>query len=284
MTRLDSITGWVLDVDGCLVRTSRAGGTGGTPIAGAIDLVRGLQEAGHRVVVCTNASELAPNTYAAHLREMGIPIPDEDFVTAGSAGADHIAAHHPGDRVVAVGGEGITRPLLDRGLTLHGRGDPRDCAAVLVGAAPSYTQSQLDAACKAVESGAVLYVSQDQPWFHGGQGRSIAISAVIASAITWVTGSQAQVTGKPSPLLAQALSTRLDRPPDEIAVVGDARAEIRLARSMGALSVTVLSGALSPDQIAELDGEQHPDLVIADVAELHQLRTSSTPSTQGVPS
>ena len=136
MTGLEDVTGWVLDVDGCLVRTSRAGGAGGALMPGAADFVTGLQAAGHRVLVCTNASEQPPATYAADLRDLGIPIADEDLVTAGSAGADHVAAHHPGARVLAVGGEGITTPLQDRGLVLHDDGDPASVDAVLVGAAP----------------------------------------------------------------------------------------------------------------------------------------------------
>ena len=134
MSWLTQIKGWVLDVDGCLVRTSRPGGAGGNAIPGAVEFVTALKQAGHRVLVCTNASERPPLVYADHLRELGFPIADEDFVTAGSAGADHIAAHHPGATVVAVGGDGITWPLLERGLSLCDGRTPQECAAVLVGA------------------------------------------------------------------------------------------------------------------------------------------------------
>ncbi|MBB3045672.1 HAD hydrolase-like protein [Nocardioides soli] len=284
LSRLTGVEGWILDVDGCLVRTSRAGGTGGTPIPGAAELLTGLAERGHRVVVCTNASELPPAAYAEHLREIGLPVADEDFVTAGSAGADHIAAAHPGGRVVAVGGPGITVPLRERGLEVveaDGLRDPGECAAVLVGAAPSYTHAALNAACLAIEAGAPLYVSQNQPWFHGGAGRSIAISAVMAAAIAWATGAGAEVTGKPSPVLAEALRHRLGVPAERIAVVGDATAEIELARAIGAQAVTVLSGALTADAVAALPDVRRPDHVLPDVAALHHL-LSRTPDSAPV--
>jgi len=282
MSWLAQIKGWVLDVDGCLVRTSRPGGAGGNAVPGAVEFVTALKQAGHRVLVCTNASERPPLVYADHLRELGFPITDEDFVTAGSAGADHIAAHHPGAAVVAVGGDGITWPLLERGLSLCDGRTPQECAAVLVGAAPAYSRDQLNAACVAVEAGATLYVSQNQPWFHGGAGRSIAVSAVIAAAISWVTKADALVTGKPSPVLAEALLRRLGLPADRIAVVGDAPAEIELAKAMDARCVAVLSGALRIDQIADLGPELRPDVVVADVAELHQQLTSRPTPTPGV--
>uniref|UniRef100_UPI002623C703 hypothetical protein n=1 Tax=uncultured Citricoccus sp. TaxID=614031 RepID=UPI002623C703 len=47
---LDSVTssrGWMLDVDGCLVSTSRACGAGGSPLPGAIDLLAHLYAAGY---------------------------------------------------------------------------------------------------------------------------------------------------------------------------------------------------------------------------------------------
>lgn len=269
MNWLEQVRGWVLDVDGCLVRTSRAGGSGGTPIPGAVEFMDALHAAEHQVIVCTNASELTPQTYADHLRELGLPVRDAEFVTAGSAGADHIAAHHPGAAVVAVGGPGIVQPLLERGLSLFPACEPEDCAAVLVGGASSYSQVELNAACLAVEAGASFYVTQNQPWFHGGAGRSIATSGVIGGAITWATGIEPTVSGKPSPVLAEALLQRLDLAPDQIVVVGDAPAEIHLARAMGARSVAVLSGAMTAEYIAGLGPELRPDLVVADVAELH---------------
>ncbi len=281
MTGLEKVRGWILDVDGCLVRTSRAGGTGGTAIPGAVELITALRQAGHRVLVCTNASELPPMVYASQLRELGPPISDDEFVTAGSAGADHIATHHPGATVAAVGGDGITQPLIERGISLCDGHAPEKCPAVFVGAAASYSHAQLNAACLAVEAGATLYVTQNQPWFHGGLGRSVAASAAIAAAITWVTGVQPRLTGKPSPVLAEALLRRLGVPAEHVAVVGDAPAEITLARSMGARSVAVLTGALTAAQIAGSRPDLRPDLTVADVAELHLLLASSLTPTPG---
>ena len=277
MSWLQHVTGWVLDVDGCLVRTDRAGGAGGVALTGAIDFVTELERAGHQVLVCTNASELPPAAYADHLRELGFPITDEQFVTAGSAAADHVAAHHPGARVIALGGEGTSQPLVDRGLTLITDGNLDGCAAVIVGAAPAYHRDELNAACLAVEAGAVLYVTQNSAWFHGGRKRTIAVSALIAAAITWATGVEPRVAGKPSEVLAEALLERLGKPAPETAVVGDAIAEIRLARVMGAHSVAVLSGALTTDDIDRSDVSLRPDLVIADVGALHRQLTTSHP-------
>lgn len=276
--------GWVLDVDGCLMRTKRAGGAGGEAMPGAARLVAALYAAGHAVVVCTNASEKTPAEYAGHLRSQGIDIRDEDFVTAGSAAAEYIAHRHPESRVLALGAEGLTAPLLSLGVDLANPREPELADAVVVGAADGYSTEQINAASLAVDAGAQLYTTVDVPWFHGGLGKSVCVSAAIANAIGWAAGAVPQVLGKPSAALGETLLRRLELPAGEITVVGDATVEIGLARSMGANSALVLSGATSPELLATLEGAAAPDLPLADVAELLDFLTPSLSLSQGATS
>ena len=271
---LTEIRGWVVDVDGCLVRTDRAGGRGGVPIDGAVEFLEGLRAAGHSVVVCTNASERTPAEYAAHLREMGLPVEDDAFVTAGSALAEHIATAHPGARVLVVGGDGVADPLRSLGVDLASSNDSQLPDVVVVSAAQSYDAADLGAAALAVEAGTPFYTSVFTPWFHGGNGRSLAASAAIAASIAWATGREPTVGGKPSKVLAESLLRQLGVPADRVAVVGDAPAEIDLARAAGARSITVLSGALTRADLDEFSSARQPDAVFADVKELHEARTS----------
>lgn len=270
---LAAARGWVFDVDGCLVRTARAGGAGGVPFPGAVELVAALKAAGRQVLLCTNASARPPARYAAHLRSLGFDVADEEFVTAGSAAADHIAAHHPGARVLVLGGDGLIVPMADAGVDLVGpdQGQPAD--VVVVGAADAYTAAGLNAACVAVDAGAPLYVTVRTPWFHGGLGRSISVSSAVAAAISWVTGVEPQVTGKPSPALAERLLARFGRatPGGHLVVVGDHTAEVELARAMGAASVLVHSGATTSEGLDALAADAAPDLVFPDIGTVHDL-------------
>ncbi|MEW1982012.1 HAD hydrolase-like protein [Citricoccus sp. NPDC079358] len=266
--------GWMLDVDGCLVSTSRAGGSGGLAMPGATALLEHLHGAGHSVVICTNASERTPAHYAEHLRSLGLDARDEDFITAGSAAAEYIAHHHPTATVLALGAEGITEPLTGLGLDLAEPQAARDgqlADVVLVGAQDSYTRDELNAACLAVDAGAPLYTTVASPWFHGGRGKSVALSSVVAHAIAWATGVDPQVLGKPSPALGETLQRHLGVEAGAITVVGDATAEIDLARAMGANAALVLSGATDAALLATLDGERRPDVALAGVADLLEL-------------
>ncbi|MEU8250283.1 HAD hydrolase-like protein [Nonomuraea sp. NPDC048916] len=279
---LHAIDAWVLDVDGCLMRTAHAGGAGGTPMPDAVPFVSALKAAGHEVVVCTNASEQPPGTYAEHLRAQGFDIDDDHLVTAGSAAADFIAREHPGARVLVLGGEGLRDPLRRLGVTPADPGD-RDLAdVVVVGAARSYGTGELNAAGLAVDAGAAFYTTVDVRWFHGGLGKSICVSAAIANAIGWVAGAEPRVLGKPSPALAATLALRLGRPPGRVAVVGDALVEVRLARHMGAHALLVLSGATTPERLDGVSQEERPDAAYADVAELYRLLTPHLTQSEGV--
>lgn len=257
---------WILDVDGCLVRTAMPGGQGGVAMPGAGAFIDELRQRGCDVVICTNASERPPEHYAAHLRSLGIPVTDDEFVTAGSAAADFIAANHEGKAVLVVGEDGLSVPLARLGMRLV---DPLDATladVVVCGAGETFTRAVLNAACLAVDAGAPLYATHDSPWFHGGRGKSVAVTAAIAAAIAWTTGAKWRVLGKPSPALAETLVARLGGEGAAVTVVGDASAEIGLARHMGAASVTVLSGALSREEIGAL--KQAPDAVFEDVSAL----------------
>ena len=266
---LSDIRGWVFDVDGCLIRTAAAGGHGGQLFPGAREILNQLHDAGHKAIVCTNASERPPEVYAEHLREIGLPVRDDAFVTAGSAAADHVLAHHPGARVLVVGAEGVSAPMRERGLELVEPGSPL-ADVVVVGAAASYDAATLNAAALAVADGAAFYTTAGTPWFHGGRGRSLAVSASIAASVSFATGREPIVAGKPSAVLAESLLRRLDVPGSAAAVVGDALAEIQLAHHMGGTGILLLSGATSLSDLDTLPQPERPDIVVDDVAVLHR--------------
>ena len=277
LRRLAAAPGWVLDVDGCLVRTAKAGGAGGTAIEGAADFLGWLRARGKRAIVCTNASQRPVAHYAAHLREIGLDVSDEDMITAAVAAADHIRAAHGSSPVVALGEDGLFEAMEAAGVRRAGVGD--NPAAVIVGAADRYESRDINAACLAIaDHGAAFYVTVDTPWFHGGQGRSVASSTAIARAIQGVTGALPITCGKPSAVLADVLRGRLGGPAVDLVIVGDmASIEMRLARQMGALGVLVLSGGTSRSEVPGLPDSDRPDFVVNHVGALVEALKSIQP-------
>lgn len=271
--RIAAAPGWVLDVDGCLVRTAKAGGVDGAPIKGAADFLNWLAASGKRTIVCTNASQRPVAHYAAHLRAIGLAIKDENMMTAAVAAAHHIRAFHAEGPVVALGEDGLFEALDAAGVRRAKAGDiPK---AVIVGAADRYESRDINAACLAIaDHDAAFYVTVDTPWFYGGAGRSVASSTAIARAIEGVTGKRPVTCGKPSAVLADVLRARLGG--GDIVIVGDmASIEMRMAREMGALGVLVLSGGAAAKDIPGLPESDRPHLVADDVGALLTMLTAT---------
>ena len=266
--------GWVLDVDGCLVRTAAAGGAGGVPIQGAVELLRWLKDGGKKVIVCTNASQKTVAEYAAHLRAIGLDIADDEMMTAATAAAAHIANHHRGSRVLAIGDVGLKQALRAEGMELaNGALDKVD--VVVVGGADSYLTAEINAACLAVaDKSAPFYVTVDVPWFHGGLKKAVSSSSAIAYAIAAVTGCCPEVCGKPSPAIAAVLTHLLGVNSGDVVVVGDmASIEIQMAHVMGGFGVLVMSGGTSAADLPELPLNHRPHVRVQDVGELVELLT-----------
>jgi len=272
--------GWVLDVDGCIVRTTAAGGAGGTPIAGAVELIRWLKHNGKTIVVCTNASQRTPAHYAAHLRSIGFDIDDREMMTAATAAAAYIKKHHSDGPIIAIGDTGLIDALRAEGLRLASE-DDRPPAAVIVGAADQYLARDINCACLAIaDSNAAFYVTVDTPWFHGGVKKAVSMSTAIARAIESVTGVKPIVCGKPSPAIAQVLCERLGRSGQDLVVVGDmASIEVKMAKDMAASGVLVLSGGTSIADLPALPAGHRPDVCVEDAGAL--LRALQDLSTQG---
>lgn len=270
--------GWVLDVDGCLVRTARAGGVGGRAIDGAAGLIGWLRRHRRSFVVCTNASQRTAAQYAMHLRELGLDVRDDELMTAATASAAYVARAHPGEPVLVLGDEGMADAMRAEGVRLV-ENDAQRPSVVVVGAADRYTSAALNAACLAVaDRNAAFYVTVDAPWFHGGLGKSVGVSSAIAHAIGAVTGRRAIVCGKPSPALGAVLRERLGGDGRRLVVVGDvASIEIRLAKLMGALGVLVLSGATAAADVPALPAEHTPHLCVDDVGHLFRNLTAIEP-------
>src|SRR5690606_21123026 len=152
------VRGWVFDVDGCLINTARPGGVGGIPFERAAEVIELLKSQGRPVVCCTNASGKQPAEYAAHLRELGIPIEDEELLTAGLGLVHAVASRHAEGRVLVLGNEAIAGPIKATGAEVIEPGDGLADAVVIAGNS-EYTKAEFDTACLSVMAGAPFYVA-----------------------------------------------------------------------------------------------------------------------------
>lgn len=269
--RLATVRAVMLDVDGTLVVPVGPGGTGGDLMPRADELIRRLRERGIRVVVYTNGTTDPPEHYAGELRKHGLPIADGDLLTPALVAASYLERHHPGARVLLLGGPGAREPLLRSGIKVVGP-EADEIDVVLVAHDEQITGRKIEVACHAIWAGAAFLTTSTARYYFRKGSRGVALSGAVSAGIAHITETVPTVVGKPSTISMAAIAARTGVDIPQILVVGDdVDVEIVMGRAAGAPTALVLSGTTGERLRAgtdRLEGDRRPDLVVADVAEL----------------
>jgi HAD superfamily hydrolase (TIGR01450 family) len=285
LRRLRDARGFIFDMDGTLALGDRVN-HGLTPLPGAVEMLRWVRGRRLPYLVFTNGTNRSPAHFAAVLRDAGLDVPDDQMMTP-AASAVVMFTRRGYQRVMVLGGEGLTGPLREAGIEVvppveaPGLPNPADTRparapgpvdAVLVGWFREFTMSHLEAACQAVWSGASLYSASETPFFAAAGGRALGTSRAISAMIRSVTGCRLTVTGKPSPDALRAAAARLGVPARDLVVVGDdPLLEVPMAHRGHALAVAVQTGLSGPDAYDHLPPAKRPHLHLRGIDELLSL-------------
>ena len=266
----------IFDLDGVIYR-------GAEPIAGAPDLVDWLHDRHVLVRFATNNSMVAREGYVERLAGMGIRTAADEIVTSTSATVAHLALHAPGVRsVLAIGAEGMERELSAAGLDVVMAGDAappgylgepleRTYDAVVVGLDPRLDYGRLAVAMTAVAAGARLIATNADTRYPTPAGFLPGAGSIVAALAT-ATGAVPEVIGKPAPAMFEAILESTGVAPAEAVVVGDnPAADVVGARRAGIAAILVLTGVASAEAAAALAGDELPDAVAADPAQVRVL-------------
>jgi len=266
---LHSVRGFMFDVDGTLLLSDRSLG-GYEVLPGAIEVLTTLTARGIPFVVLTNGSAYPPAEQAGRLRNIGLPISDEQMFTPSSVTADHMSRNAI-KRALVLGVRGVGHALSEAGVETVFTGEARasEVDAVYVGWHPQCGMKDIETACNAIWAGAKLYVGSDVPFFATRHGRSMGYSHAIVGAIRRVTRAPMILTGKPSLHALRFVAKKLGVPSRAVGVVGDDPAvEIVMARRGGATALAVTTGFTSAEDWASQPEMRRPHRVFAQIDEL----------------
>src|SRR5579885_158580 len=239
--RIDSssMAAILLDVDGVLH-------VSGEPIPGAVDAVRRLRSAGHRLRFVTNSTTMSRRQLGELLRGMGFALDDEELQTTGRVAARVLA----GKRVLALTMPGLLDDL--EGLELIGI----NADAVLIGGCDEgeepgrvFSYLNLNRAFLELEAGAELYCLHKNRWWQTQDGPKLDAGAFVAG-LEYAADVEATVLGKPSHEYFAAALEALDADPELAWMVGDdVEGDIRGAQRHGMRTVLVRTGKFRPDEV-----------------------------------
>ena len=246
----------LLDVDGVLH-------VSGEPIPGAVDAVRRLRSAGHRIRFVTNSTVMSRKQLAEMLRGMGFTLEDEELQTTGSVAARVLK----GKRVLALTMPGILDDL--EGMELIGM----NADAVLLGGADEteepgriFSYLNLNRAFHELQAGADFYCLHKNRWWQTADGPRLDTGAFVAG-LEYAAGIEATVLGKPSHEYFAAALDAIDADADMAWMVGDdIDGDVAGAQRHGMRTVLVRTGKFRPDEV-EGSGIQ-PDGIVSSIAQL----------------
>jgi 4-nitrophenyl phosphatase len=263
------VRGVVFDVDGTLLLSNRALG-GYELLPGAVEVLRALRERHIPFALLTNGSAYPPAEQAAKLREVGLPVDDEQMLTPSSIAAD-LMRRRGIRRVLVLGMDGVGHALRTAGIETVYTGEPgaTKVECVFVGWHPECGMKDIETACHAIWGGAKLYVASDVPFFATKQGRTIGYSFAITAAIRRLTRAPVTLAGKPSVRALRFAARTLGVPVRALAVVGDDPVvEILMARRAGATALAVTTGTTRREEWARQTHSRRPHEILSDLRDV----------------
>ncbi len=248
----------ILDLDGVVY-------IGADAVEGAPERLTQAASAGMHLAYVTNNASRPPSVIGEHLRGLGVPVDDEDVVTAAQAAARLVAERvRPGAAVYVIGGAGLFEALAELGLTWAQSiaGDGEDApAAVVSGYAP-------DLRWKTVIDGAIL-VKRGTPWIASNTDMTVPTAhgpgpgnGVLVDAVARFAGRDPVVAGKPQqPLFDETLRRVGGRRP---LVVGDRLdTDIEGANNAGLDSLLVMTGVTGLAELVSAHPRLRPTYISA---------------------
>ena len=258
---------FLLDMDGTLY-------LGDDVFDGAVDFIHSISETGRNYIYLTNNSSRAGVDYITRLRKLGFPCEAENVFTSGMATGEFLNQNYPGAKVYLAGTKAFYRELQSYGIDLvndeNGHTDVDTVDVVVQGFDTELIYEKLDLACHFLRRGA-KFIAANPDWVCPMPADEVLPDCgSICALLTAASGVKPEYIGKPNRNMIDVVSKMTGVPNENICAVGDRLyTDIAVAANAGSVSVCVLSGESSEQDIAE--SEVKPDYVLKDVAEIAKI-------------
>lgn len=249
----------LLDLDGVLV-------TGGEPLPGALETLHTLLENGIPFRILSNMTLAPRRVVIERFREAGLALSVDQMLTPPAAAARYL--QRQGDPTVALFVADATCEEFD-GLDLL----PADANAgadyVVVGdMGDEWDAHVLNRALRLLLDGADLIALGMGQYWQASEGMRLDTGAYV-QALSYATGKDPIVTGKPDATYFQIALDWLGLPAEQVAMVGDdVRSDVGAAQEFGMTGVLVQTGKFREE---DLERGVVPDHVVDSISSLLSL-------------
>ena len=251
---MSDVDGLLLDIDGVLAISWVA-------LPGAVETMAWLRREAVAFRLITNTTTHTRRELAATLGGAGFDVAPDEIVTAVTATAAHLQAHHPGARVFVLT-DGEPGEDLD-GVRRSGAPEDAD-VIVLGGACDDFTYPTMNRIFRRVMDGATLVGMHRNLYWKTEDGWELDGGAYIAG-LEEASGATAAICGKPAPAYFEAALALLRVSASRAAMVGDDIVnDVSGAQAVGLRGVLVRTGKFQEADLAK----GSPDAVLGSLADL----------------
>jgi glycerol 3-phosphatase-2 len=253
----------IFDLDGVIYLIDR-------PIAGAVEAVVELHQAGVPLAYATNNASRRSGEVANLLTGLGVPAEADEVITSAGASAAVLSERlSQGSKILVVGAEALRAEVREAGLVPVSTAEEAP-AAVVQGYGPQVGWADLAEAAVAIRAGALWMATNTDRTLPSPRGPLPGNGSLVAALRTALGREPDVVVGKPEPGLFATAARRVgaQRP----LVVGDRLdTDIEGANRAGMDSLLVLTGVSGPRDLLTAPPERRPTHVAADLAGLFEV-------------
>ena len=255
-----NIKALILDMDGVVWKAD-------APIGDLSAIFSRIRERGLKFVFATNNGTKTPEEYQEKLRELGVTIEPWQVVTSALGIAFMLSQKYPkGTKVFMIGEDGIRVALEEKGFEILTVENAPEAQVFVMGIDRNINFQKVAEATLLVRAGIPFYTTNTDRTFPTPRGE-IPGSGAWVSVITYATGVEPIIAGKPFPYLMELSLERLGTKKKETLVVGDRlETDIAAGQSVGCPTALVLSGVSTKEQVDAW--KPSPDIIAESLSEL----------------
>jgi len=219
------------------------------PIGNLPETFARIRELGLRFVFATNNGTMTPEEYQQKLKDLGVIIDTSQVVTSALGIAYMLAQKYPrGTKIFMIGEDGIRVALEKEGFEILSTENAPEAQAVVMGIDRGVNFQKIAEATLLVRAGIPFYTTNTDRTFPTPRGE-IPGSGAWVSVVTYASGVEPIIAGKPFPYLMDLSLKRLGSKKEETLVVGDRlETDIAAGQAVGCPTALLLSGVSTKEQ------------------------------------
>ncbi|MBM3125825.1 MAG: HAD-IIA family hydrolase [Chloroflexi bacterium] len=250
----------ILDMDGVIWKAD-------APIGDLPGIFAKIKERDLKFVFATNNATLTPEDYQRKLKGMGVSIEADQILTSAMGIAFLLGKKYPkGTRIFMIGEDGIRRALEAYDFHILPLDQAEQAQVVVMGIDRSINFQKIVEATLLVRKGIPFYTTNTDRTFPTPRGE-IPGSGAWVSVITYATGVEPVVAGKPHPFLMELALEQLAESSRNTLVIGDRlETDIAAGQAVGCPTALVLSGVSTQAQAAKWNPP--PTVIAGSLSEL----------------